>query len=258
MSHFLESSVSKWFKILIHFEHRYGFFSDSHPAALASQHHRLATLHSAPLLSIPSSRSIFRRTKSANVKPAPSIQATKSTNRASHLPSQDPLSQALESTRISKWASMLTPLSRDSGGNISQWTIPPSWWEGKRAGGGKYKMFQKRVFKGVPDRWRRAVWGLMMERWAKEEEGRGEKIMGLKELEKLYFVRFVLLDVEATSTDSSYTCSHCCALLQIPIFKSIWTFLALSPATSCSTPAMDKVNELSSTFCMPSVYTATV
>lgn len=117
-------------------------------------------------------------------------------------------------------------------------------------------MFQKRVFKGVPDRWRRAVWGLMMERWAKEEEGRGEKVMGLKELEKLYFVRFIN-HAKLSRADIPCFGRNSYVLPRTPTSKLIWMFLVPSPGTSCSTPDMDKVKELSSTFCMPLVYIAT-
>lgn len=78
---------------------------------------------------------------------------------------------------------MLCVASRDQGGNAQDWALANGWWEGRKAGGGssggKYRKFQRRVFKGVPDRWRRAVWGLMMEK-AAAETGGGPTLAQLK------------------------------------------------------------------------------
>ena len=73
---------------------------------------------------------------------------------------------ALESKRISKWSEMLQVASRDEGGNATEWRLTNGWWDKKD--GTKYRKFQRRVFKGVPDRWRRAVWGLEMEHFASQ------------------------------------------------------------------------------------------
>lgn len=104
----------------------------------------------------------------------------------------------LEMKRIQKWSKMLIASSKDSGGNTLEWNLVEGLWNGRSnsgGGGGKYRKFQRRVFKGVPDRWRRAVWGLEMERIARESQEGGYS--SLEELEKEYRVRlFVLVDME--------------------------------------------------------------
>ena len=51
---------------------------------------------------------------------------------------------------------MLEPGGRDEGGNIETWTIKRS----------KQSKLRRRVYKGIPDRWRTAVWDLLMTRYA--------------------------------------------------------------------------------------------
>jgi hypothetical protein len=59
-----------------------------------------------------------------------------------------------ESSRIAKWTHMLIPQKREQGGNVESWRIKPS----------KEAKFRERIYKGIPDRWRRAVWDLLMSR----------------------------------------------------------------------------------------------
>lgn len=82
---------------------------------------------------------------------------------------------------------MLQVAKRDTGGNVKEWDVAEGWWEGRASGGGgKYRKLQRRVFKGVPDRWRRAVWGLEIERVARESGG---QLPSLESLESEYNVR---------------------------------------------------------------------
>jgi hypothetical protein len=223
---------------------RYGFFSSSHPAALASQHNRLATLSTAPFQALPSTNPGKRPTKSSSsassattVSPAlnPALNPThhKLNNRASMmslLPATDinPEVVALETKRIDKWAKMLSVAKRDPGGNSQDWSIGEGWWSGRVAGGGggnggKYRKLQRRVFKGVPDRWRRAVWGLLMERMASEVasgrvQGRGggrQRVPTLEELKREYLdfleqpsVQDVQIDLDVPRTISGHVQFH--------------------------------------------------
>ena len=59
-----------------------------------------------------------------------------------------------ESNRIAKWTQMLIPQKREQGGNVESWRIRPS----------KETKFRERIYKGIPDRWRRAAWDLLMSR----------------------------------------------------------------------------------------------
>lgn len=166
--------------------HRYGFFSQSHPAALACQHNRLATLSTAPYLTLPGSK---RSSKAPSApQPTPPPVDPKRMSTASLMPTLSAADIALETKRIDKWADMLSVAKRDGGGNAKDWSVGEGWWEGRQSGGGgKYRKLQRRVFKGVPDRWRRAVWGLEMERVAREGGG-GGRIPSLEELESEYTV----------------------------------------------------------------------
>ncbi|GAA5861048.1 hypothetical protein JCM1840_003062 [Sporobolomyces johnsonii] len=206
---------------------RYGFFSQSHPAALACQHNRLATLSASPFDVVPS------MSGSSSRKPPPpkaSSSPLRSLDRhhpnrqstASLLPwhAISPEQAALETKRTDKWASMLTVNHRDRGGNAQDWTVfPDTWWTGRVPGGGgggdrgKYRRFQRRVFKGVPDRWRRAVWGLLMERMAREAGGKGTP--SLEQLKREYealldqpSAQDVQIDLDVPRTISGHVLFH--------------------------------------------------
>ena len=61
---------------------------------------------------------------------------------------------------------MLIPQKREQGGNVESWHIKPS----------KETKFRERVYKGIPDRWRRAAWDLLLSRYSG---------IGPREMEKL-------------------------------------------------------------------------
>ncbi|GAA5881086.1 hypothetical protein JCM3774_003007 [Rhodotorula dairenensis] len=214
---------------------RYGFFSNSHPAALACQHHRLATLSSAPFSILPSLTPSRRRQSAKIPAPPPSpppeqdsfrpdMRAlTHRTSTVSLLPTTAiaPEKIALETKRIDKWAAMLSVARRDSGGNAQDWTVASSWWHGRVPGGGggqsgKYRKLQRRVFKGIPDRWRRAVWGLMMEKMADEVALESRiRVPTLAELEAEYerlvqepYVQDVQIDLDVPRTISGHVLFH--------------------------------------------------
>ncbi|GAA5974997.1 hypothetical protein JCM5350_004536 [Sporobolomyces pararoseus] len=209
---------------------RYGFFSQSHPSAVACQHNRLATLSSAAFQNLPSlSRPTSTKKgppKSSSTQPEtrppmdrshPNRQST-----VSLLPSSaiSPEQTELETKRIAKWGEMLSVGRRDSGGNAQDWTVSSSsWWSGRSPGGGggdkgKYRKFQRRVFKGVPDRWRRAVWGLLMERMA-DEVGTKGRTPTLEQLTQEYehylqlpSAQDVQIDLDVPRTISGHVLFH--------------------------------------------------
>ena len=49
---------------------------------------------------------------------------------------------------------MLIPQKREQGGNVESWRIRPS----------KETKIRERIYKGIPDWWRRAAWDLFMSR----------------------------------------------------------------------------------------------
>ncbi|KAL8287518.1 hypothetical protein RQP46_003376 [Phenoliferia psychrophenolica] len=183
---------------------RYGFFSSSHPAALACQHNRLATLRSEPYSLLAGSN---KKAAKAPVKaPASPLLATARLSHrgstASLQPALTPVDMALETKRIDKWSDMLVVARKDRGGNAQEWTLAGGWWDGRgtASGGGKYRKFQRRVFKGVPDRWRRAVWGLMMEKMAEEVSGR-EHVQSLEALQDEYRAFLLIPSAEDVQID---------------------------------------------------------
>lgn len=52
---------------------------------------------------------------------------------------------------------MIEVSSRDRGGNVESWGVKPS----------KAHKLRKRVYKGIPDRWRSATWEVLMNTYAK-------------------------------------------------------------------------------------------
>ncbi|KAI9570125.1 rab-GTPase-TBC domain-containing protein [Boletus coccyginus] len=115
---------------------RYGFFT-------VVSHDRLVRLPAAPLHKRLS-------TVTAGPKTAPS-QAMPVTS----LP--PPSSPSKEAERIAKWGRMMEASSRDRGGNIESWAVKPS----------KAHKFRRRVYKGIPDRWRSAAWEVLLNTYAK-------------------------------------------------------------------------------------------
>ena len=61
---------------------------------------------------------------------------------------------------MEKWSRMLVPRSRDAGGNIQTWAINPA----------KEHKLPRRVFKGIPDRWRSAAWSAFIGKFAHTDE----------------------------------------------------------------------------------------
>jgi hypothetical protein len=152
---------------------RYGFFSSSHPSALACQHNRLALLNSAPYSVLPSKFGSIRRPLSTSTAVSRTAQArNRAGSTSSLLTPSTPASRKLELSRIDKWGEMLTVGSRDAGRNVEEWKLDERVWDERNSGknGKVFKRLQRRIFKGVPDRWRRAVWGVETERFVQEDD----------------------------------------------------------------------------------------
>ena len=65
-----------------------------------------------------------------------------------------------EITRVAKWGRMLEPRGRDPGGNVAVWGVRAE----------KESKLWRRVYKGIPDRWRRAVWATLIAQRAGGDE----------------------------------------------------------------------------------------
>ncbi|KAG6896767.1 hypothetical protein C0992_006281 [Termitomyces sp. T32_za158] len=114
---------------------RYGFFA-------VPSHDRLVLLTAAPLLK-----------RLAPVRGGPA-SAPASSMALRELPRV--LTPPKEMDRIAKWTRMMVPLVRDSGANVVTWGVRP----------GKEAKLRRRVYKGIPDAWRRASWDFLMARYS--------------------------------------------------------------------------------------------
>ncbi|KAK0199036.1 RabGAP/TBC [Armillaria mellea] len=115
---------------------RYGFFN-------VPSHDRLILLPAAPLL-----KRLSRTTA------GPPSASTSATSLDSLPPTPTP---AKEASRIAKWNRMLEPEQRDEGANVQIWRVKPS----------KGLKLLERTYKGIPDRWRSAVWELLLRRFSR-------------------------------------------------------------------------------------------
>ncbi|KAG2136483.1 rab-GTPase-TBC domain-containing protein [Suillus bovinus] len=157
---------------------RYGFFT-------VPSHDRLVFLPSGPLLKRLSS-------VRAGSKSAPSHAVSVSSLPAASSPFK-------EQMRVAKWDRMLEVLSRDGGGNVESWGIKAS----------KMHKLRQRVYKGIPDRWRRAAWEVLMNRFSKS----GRK--AIVELENNYLQELekpssydVQIDLDVPRTISGHVMFH--------------------------------------------------
>ena len=71
-----------------------------------------------------------------------------------------------EIRRALKWARMMEPTVRDSGGNVLQW--------GVRAP--KRRKLRERVYKGIPDCWRSAAWEMMINNMSGADQAEVERL----------------------------------------------------------------------------------
>ncbi|KAG9124663.1 hypothetical protein FRC07_010710 [Ceratobasidium sp. 392] len=152
---------------------RYGFFSTPAPR----HEGRLALLPATAFQRLPStSKQPPIPTPPNAIPPLPQIHTIPP-------PTHDPREQS----RIAKWERMLVASTTPGSG-------------GRGSGGGwkwdarKVKKKSERVFKGVPDRWRSAAWGTMVEERAGGGGGGGGSggRVGLGELARRYRVRLPL------------------------------------------------------------------
>jgi hypothetical protein len=171
----------------------YGFFT-------VPSHDRLILLPSAPFT---------RRISPVSAGP-PSTSLTPTSLKSLPTPPQP----ARETIRISKWTRMLQPNARDQGGNVESWRIRSS----------KESKLRERVYKGIPDRWRGAVWDLLMSRNAKMEQremnGLGRAYRDGLDKSSKYDVQ---IDLDVPRTISGH-------IMFKTRYGSGWVFILLIPA----------------------------
>ncbi|KAB5587963.1 Rab-GTPase-TBC domain containing protein [Ceratobasidium theobromae] len=136
---------------------RYGFFTQP-----TKHEGRLALLAAAPLGTFTSPHKPTHIPLPTTLPPVQSISSIPP-------PRVDPK----EHTRISKWARMLLPASAPGSGGAG---VGPAWrWDPRKA-----RKRAERVFKGIPDRWRSAAWGTLV------DEPRGTQRLSIIQLGARY------------------------------------------------------------------------
>ncbi|KAH8835131.1 rab-GTPase-TBC domain-containing protein [Flagelloscypha sp. PMI_526] len=128
---------------------RYGFFDNDTVKGDVGE--RIVILPAAPFSS-PLTKG--KDKASATVEPP---------KRVSKIP--PPPSLPKEGERTEKWTRMLEPESRDFGGNAGRWRVKA----------GKNAKLRRRIYKGVPDRWRGAVWEMLIHARSGQPAGDKEK-----------------------------------------------------------------------------------
>ncbi|KAG8876702.1 hypothetical protein FRB97_003997 [Tulasnella sp. 331] len=116
---------------------RYGFKQSN---LTTRQENRLVLLPLAPLQKAP-----------AVVKTPPSSPPLPRTELKAIPPGQG--NNPKEVKRIDKWGQMMKVQRRDPGGNVESWSFDEK----------KGKKLRERIYKGVPDRWRSAVWWTLLD-----------------------------------------------------------------------------------------------
>ncbi|KAG9007843.1 hypothetical protein FRB93_007234 [Tulasnella sp. JGI-2019a] len=116
---------------------RYGFKKST---LTTRQENRLALLPAASLQKGP-----------VTVKTPPSSPPLPRTELKAIPPGQNVSPKEVK--RIDKWGRMMRVNRRDPGGNVESWSIDDR----------KGKKLRERIYKGVPDRWRSAVWWTMID-----------------------------------------------------------------------------------------------
>jgi hypothetical protein len=118
------------------FRTSYGFFT-------VPSHDRLIRLPSRPL-----------RKRLAPVRVGSKSALSHAVSVSSLPAASSPLKEQM---RVAKWGRMMEVVSRDHGGNIESWDVKAS----------KAHKLRRRVYKGIPDRWRSAAWEMLIDRYSR-------------------------------------------------------------------------------------------
>ncbi|WVW85735.1 hypothetical protein I302_107773 [Kwoniella bestiolae CBS 10118] len=147
---------------------RYGFVNE--PLRNRSET-RVALIPTAPLSKIPKLPSISPLAGKPPVEPNSTFNPSDGSGLSPRIPPSTPNTEdervkRREFDRVDKWGKMMSIKKRDQGGNITQW----DW---SKEGTAKLR---KRVYKGIPDRWRMAAWWTLAEGLTREKgKGKGKE-----------------------------------------------------------------------------------
>ncbi|WWC63189.1 uncharacterized protein I303_105789 [Kwoniella dejecticola CBS 10117] len=166
---------------------RYGFVNE--PLRNRSET-RLALIPTAPLLKIPKLPNSSPLEGKLAAEPSNSFMPSGDAGPSPRIPPASPTLRASEEDRIrkkefdrvDKWGRMMSIKRRDSGGNISEWD-----WSSRLKE--KKDKLDRRVYKGIPDRWRMAAWWTLAQEQTEKvarSKGKGRASRSAEDIENDY------------------------------------------------------------------------
>ncbi|WVQ99910.1 hypothetical protein IAU59_007053 [Kwoniella sp. CBS 9459] len=148
---------------------RYGFVNEPHRNRNET---RIALIPTSPLQKIPKLPSVSPLAGKPPAEPNNAFMPSSDSGPSAKTPpsprlngSEEAKLKAKETERVDKWGKMMSIKRRDHGGNICEWD-----WR-KDAQGAK---LPRRVYKGIPDRWRMAAWWTLAEDTTRDYRGKGK------------------------------------------------------------------------------------
>ncbi|KAL7413329.1 rab-GTPase-TBC domain-containing protein [Mrakia frigida] len=195
---------------------RYGFF---HSPLSTRSEHRIFAIPS-PTLNAPKTLTP-RKASTRPSSPTPPTMGEQPRDEAGPSGSGSTKGKR-ELARVAKWERMMVKKRMDQGGNVVAW----DWAAGKGA------KVSRRVYKGVPDRWRAAAWGTLIDQKQSSSSGKGKGRATDDELLELYQVRIdqpstfdVQIDLDVPRTISGHVLFHTrYGLGQRALFHSLHSF----------------------------------
>ncbi|WVQ81932.1 hypothetical protein IAT38_004059 [Cryptococcus sp. DSM 104549] len=160
---------------------RYGFVNDPHRHRSES---RIASIPSEPLRKFPRLPNSSPLAGQPPAEPTSSFSPSNDAGPSPKIPSsprldgnEDARTKRKESERVGKWEKMMKVQKRDTGGNIVEWG-----WDKD----GQGTKLNKRVYKGIPDRWRMAAWWTLAQEQSRSWRGKGKGKRTAQELSDDY------------------------------------------------------------------------
>ncbi|WWC71665.1 uncharacterized protein I206_105623 [Kwoniella pini CBS 10737] len=162
---------------------RYGFVNE--PLRNRSET-RVALIPSAPLMKIPKLPSSSPLDVKPPAEPSNNFMPSNDNGPSPKLPPPSPTLKASEEdkirkkefNRVDKWSRMMSIKRRDSGGNILEWDWSSRLME-------RREKLNRRVYKGIPDRWRMAAWWTLAQEQT-DKKGKGKANKSVEDLERDY------------------------------------------------------------------------
>ncbi|KAF9511041.1 hypothetical protein BS47DRAFT_1471403 [Hydnum rufescens UP504] len=169
---------------------RYGFFSAS---PTMRQESRLALLPAAPFT---------HKIKRLQATASPvSVSQVPSPPEFKHVTPPKPPTKEVE--RLAKWTKMMRPRKHDLGANVVAWSADGY--------GTTKETFHRRVWKGIPDRWRPAAWQLLIHQSRHSSRpfvGQGDILNQYRTTSDMPSAHDVQIDLDVPRTVSNHVLFH--------------------------------------------------